>query len=109
MFIKTSTLGLSAELSPDGKWLAYADSAAGIYEVYARAFPGAGGQVQISNAGGSVPIWSRNGRELFYRTADNRIMVVNYTVKEDKFIVEKPRMWSTKRLAKSTIQAMRVW
>jgi eukaryotic-like serine/threonine-protein kinase len=44
-------------------------------------------------------VWSRNGRELFFRTDDNRIMVANYTGKGDSFVADKPRMWSEKKLA----------
>src|SRR5262249_21848892 len=80
-FVKTST-GLSLPaFSPDGRWLAFANAEAGRYEVYVRAFPDRGTRVQISNDGGAMPAWSRNGHELFYRTEDQRIMVANYTVK----------------------------
>ena len=43
--------------------------------------------------------WSRTGRELFFRTADNQIAVAAYTVRGDSFVADKPRMWSEKRLA----------
>ena len=76
VFLKTA-VGLNyAAFSPDGRWLAYADAVGGEYEVYVRAFPDNGTQVQISNTGGVLPVWSPNGRELFYRTEDQRIMVV---------------------------------
>ncbi len=99
VFLKTSALLNFAAFSPDGRWLAYADAPAGSYEVYVRAFPDNGAKVQISNAGGTLPVWSRNGHELFYRTDDNRIMVTNYTVKGESFVPEKPRVWSPKQLA----------
>jgi hypothetical protein len=38
-----------------------------------------------------MPLWSKNGRELFYRTEDQRIMVANYTVTGDSFIAERSR------------------
>jgi hypothetical protein len=44
-------------------------------------------------------VWSRNGRELFFRTDDNRIMVADYTVKGDSFAAGKARLWSEKKLA----------
>jgi len=73
------------------------------YEVYVRAFPGgalgAGSQVQISNAGGLSPAWSRSARELFYQTEDQRIMVANYSVKGESFLADKPRVWSRKQPA----------
>jgi Tol biopolymer transport system component len=99
VFLKTA-IGLSyAAFSPDGRWLAYADAEGGQYEVYVRAFPDNGNQVQISNAGGVSPAWSRTGHELFYRTEDERIMVANYTVKGDSFVASKPHVWFTKQLA----------
>jgi Tol biopolymer transport system component/predicted Ser/Thr protein kinase len=89
--------------SPDGRWLAYASNESGNYQVYVPAFPaapsGPGGKTQASNGGGTFPEWSRNGRELYFRTLDNRIMVANYTVKGDSFVVDKPRLWSEKQLA----------
>ena len=41
-----------------------------------------------------MPEWSRNGKELFYRTNDSKIMVVSYTSSGDSFHAEKPRLWS---------------
>src|SRR5262249_28676975 len=78
---------------------AYADAEGGQYEVYVRAFPDNGTQAQISNAGGVMPVWSRNRNELFYRTEDHRIMVANYTVKGASFVADKPRVGSAKQLA----------
>jgi serine/threonine-protein kinase len=98
-FVKTSTGESFPAFSPDGRWLAYADAQAGRYDVYVRAFPDKGTQVQISNAGGTIPVWSRNGRELFYRTEDQRIIVANYTVKGESFVADKPRVWFGKQLA----------
>jgi serine/threonine-protein kinase len=105
LLLKTSSANAFTALSPDGRWLAYADARAGSYEVYVRAFPDNGTQVQISNAGGIIPLWSRNGHELFYRTEDQRIMVANYTVKGESFVAGKPRVWFGKQLA-STGQAV---
>jgi Tol biopolymer transport system component/predicted Ser/Thr protein kinase len=85
--------------SPDGRWLSYTSNESGVYQVYVRAFPDKGGKWQISNAGGTWLEWSRNGRELFFRTLDNRIMVASYTVKGDSFAADKPRVWSEKQLA----------
>jgi eukaryotic-like serine/threonine-protein kinase len=44
-------------------------------EVYVQAFPGPGAKVQISNEGGTDPVWARNGRELFYRNRDSMMAV----------------------------------
>jgi Tol biopolymer transport system component len=54
VFLKTAGVLSFPAFSTDGKWLAFADAPAGSYEVYVRAFPDKGTQVQISNAGGIV-------------------------------------------------------
>jgi len=54
-------------VSADGKWLAFASDQSGRLEVYVRSLSGDGDQVQVSLDGGTEPMWSRNGRELFYR------------------------------------------
>ena len=64
-----------------------------------RAFPDKGGKWLVSNSSGLLPVWSSKGRELFFRTLDNQIMVAAYTVKGDSFAPDKPRVWSEKRLA----------
>jgi serine/threonine-protein kinase len=66
-FLSTPFSDWGARFSPDGKWLAYISDASGRYEVYVRPFPGPGSQWQISTGGGEEPVWSRNGKELFYR------------------------------------------
>jgi hypothetical protein len=55
---------------------------------------GLSGNWQISTGGGAHPIWSRDGRELFYQSLDNRIMVSNYTANANSFAADKPRAWS---------------
>ena len=81
--------------SPDGRWIAYqSNEGGGDYEIYVRSFPGPGGKWQVSNGGGEFPTWSRNGRELFYRTTDSRIMVVPYTADGDTFRALKAELWS---------------
>ena len=88
--------------SPDGRWLAYTSNESGSYQVYVRAFPDKadkGGKWQISNGGGAYPVWSHNGRELFFHSADNRIMVAAYAAKGDSFVPDQPKVWSEKQLA----------
>ena len=89
--------------SPDGRWMMYSSNESGTFQVYVRAFPDNGGKWQISNGFGSFAVWSRGalgaGRELFFRSNDNQIMVAAYTVKGDSFVADKPRVWSEKRIA----------
>jgi serine/threonine-protein kinase len=98
LFVKASSANTFAAFSPDGRWLAYADAEADSNEVYVRAFPDNGTQVQISNAGGIVPVWSRKGHQIFYQAEDRRIMVVDYTLREGAVVVSKPRVWFGKQL-----------
>jgi hypothetical protein len=60
--------------------------------------------VPISNAGGMMPVWSSNGRELFYRTEANRLMVANYSVKGDGFVADKPQIWCGRQLAYTSLR-----
>jgi Tol biopolymer transport system component len=66
-FIETEANEVSPRFSPDGKWIAYASDESGRSEVYARPFPGPGARILISSDGGTEPVWSSNGRRLFYR------------------------------------------
>jgi Tol biopolymer transport system component len=54
-------------VSPDSKWLAYVSNESGREEVYVRALSGGSGRVAVSNDGGGEPLWSRDGKRLFYR------------------------------------------
>ena len=63
-------------LSPDGHWLAYQSNDSKRNEIYMVSFPLLGGKWQISSNGGSDPVWSRDGRELYYYSPDNKIMAV---------------------------------
>jgi Tol biopolymer transport system component len=66
----------SIALSPDGHWLAYVSSETGQDEVFVRRFPDRdGGKWQVSRDGGVEPAWSRDGRELFYRSDTELIAV----------------------------------
>ena len=76
--IATSFNESNGDISPDGRWIAYQSDESGREEIYVRPFPDvdAGGRWQISPNGGSRPLWARNGRELFYLSADHILMTV---------------------------------
>jgi serine/threonine-protein kinase len=68
---------LSMRLSPDDRWIAYQSDETGRPEVFVRPFPDAtSGKVQVSSDGGTGPLWSRDGRELFYLRPDEMMMAV---------------------------------
>jgi serine/threonine protein kinase len=73
-FLQTEANEAGAQLSPDGRWIAYASDESGSYEVYVRSFPDARARWQISTKGGVGPHWRRDGKELFYYSADGKVM-----------------------------------
>jgi serine/threonine-protein kinase len=98
LFLGTPAVENTPAFSPDGRWIAYRSNETGSNEVYVRPFPARPGSGwQISEGGGMYGMWSKNS-ELFYETADNRIMVVDYSVDGDSFIIGKRRLWSDRRL-----------
>jgi hypothetical protein len=99
LFLRTRADEGLPRFSPDGRWIAYRSNELGSQQIYVRPFPAAsGGKWQISAGGGLYALWSNNGHELFYETADNRIMVVDYTVNGASFVPGKPRLWSGQQL-----------
>ncbi len=64
-----------ARFSPDGRWLAYTTDEPGTFEVFVRPASGTGGQWQISEGGGLLPRWSRDGKQLYYRVARQLFVV----------------------------------
>ncbi len=83
--------------SPDGRWLAYSSSETGNSEIYVRPYPGPGGKVAISSAGGGFPIWSPKTHQLFF-ISQRGIMVADYTATGDSFTPGKPRPWSPRSI-----------
>lgn len=102
LFLHTPFPQENPAFSPDGRWIAYASTEAGRSEVFVRPYPAGrpsgSGKWLISTGGGQFPIWSRDGRELFYEGLDNRIMAAPYTAKGDSFTAEKALPWSNTQL-----------
>jgi DNA-binding winged helix-turn-helix (wHTH) protein/Tol biopolymer transport system component len=67
---------MHGQVSPDGRWIAYASDESGTWEVYVQAFPDAGAKRTISSSGGAEPQWKRDGRELYYLAPDGTLMAV---------------------------------
>jgi serine/threonine-protein kinase len=68
----------NAEISPNGRWLAYESTASGQFEIYVRPFPNVeDGQWLISRGGGTRPLWAPDGRQLFYLSPGGPLMAVS--------------------------------
>jgi dipeptidyl aminopeptidase/acylaminoacyl peptidase len=94
-FVRTEFNEAAGKFSPDGKWVAYCTNESGRPEVFVQPWPGPGPKIQISSEGGDDPIWSRDGRELFYRNGD-KMMVVEVSL-AGGFQAGKPRvLWESK-------------
>jgi len=78
-FVQTPFIEDSPAFSPDDKWVAYNSNASGRFEVYVRAFPGPGGQFQISRDGGWAPKWRGDGQEMFFLALDGTMMSATIT------------------------------
>src|SRR5262249_28477618 len=67
----------NGQISPDGKWVAYASDESGAWEIYVTSFPGAAGKWQVSRGGGTEPRWRADRQELYYIAPNGMLMVVN--------------------------------
>jgi len=88
-FLRTEFNEGDGQFSPDGHWIAYSSDESGRQEIYVRPFSpdsngnasGAGGKWLISSGGGTQPRWRGDGRELYYRTPDGKLMAVEVITK----------------------------
>jgi Tol biopolymer transport system component len=99
-YLETDSSATDARFSPNGRYLAYHSDASGRNEVYVQPFPeAAGGKWIVSQGGGTEPRWRRDGRELFYLSADEKLMSVDVatnavftpTPPKALFAVSRPR------------------
>jgi Tol biopolymer transport system component len=81
IFLSTRFDERAGQFSPDGRWVAYQSNESGPFQIYVRAFPGPGGQSQVSTSGGIQTRWRRDGKELYYIAPDGKLMAVPITAK----------------------------
>jgi predicted Ser/Thr protein kinase len=95
VIVATPGTDVDARFSLDGRFLAYTSNETGEYRVFVKATSGPG-LWQVSASPARFPIWSRDGKQLFFVSTDAHIMVVDYTVKGATFSAGKSRQWSNK-------------
>jgi serine/threonine-protein kinase len=99
------------EISPDGRFIAYASSESGNQEVYVQPYPGPGEKVRVSTNGGAEPLWSPNGRELFYRrSGDQQQFLAVAVTSVSPFRVDTPHlMFENKTFEYDSTSPIRSW
>ncbi len=75
-FLSSKASESNGQISPDGKWAAYASDESGNWEIYVTSFPGAAGKWQVSRGGGTEPRWRGDGKEIFYIGPTGMLMAV---------------------------------
>jgi Tol biopolymer transport system component len=94
--LQTAANEYAARFSPDGRWIAYTSDESGQEEVYVQSFPPARKR-KISHQGGSYPEWRRDGKELFYVSADGQVMAASLADEAAfTFAVAKPLFPATR-------------
>ncbi len=77
VFVSTQARVRQPRFSPSGKLIAYSSDESGVSEVYVRPYPKADGRSQASTGGGSEPVWSADGSELYYVSPEDDLMAVS--------------------------------
>ena len=90
-YIHGSATETEPEFSPDGRWVAYISNESGRNEVYVQPFPATGDKWPISTAGGLLPRWRGDGKELFFLSSDKILMSSMVTVTGDQFDATIPK------------------
>jgi serine/threonine protein kinase/Tol biopolymer transport system component len=83
--------------SPDGQWVAYSSDESGRWEVYVEPYPGPGPKLMISTEGGYEPVWSPDGKELFYRSGlgGPKMIAATIETKPEFRVIEYKELFKT--------------
>jgi serine/threonine-protein kinase len=89
-WLQTPFAEWGGSFSPDGRSYAYTSNQTGDSEVWVRPFPGPGAPTRISSEGGQKPVWSKDGKEIFYETA-GKLLSARVAFRGSEFRSEPPR------------------
>ncbi|MEO8227771.1 MAG: protein kinase, partial [Gemmatimonadota bacterium] len=91
---------LNPAMSPDGRWVAYSSNEAGNAEIVVRPFPNAdAGRWQVSNGGGTSPVWSADGKHLYFLDAGGRVVSATIDATTSFNVPELVPMFNASRFA----------
>jgi Tol biopolymer transport system component len=93
-----------AQVSPDGRWIAYRSDESTPPDVYVQPFPTGTRRIRITTGGGRWPRWSRDGRELFYIGGDGALTAVSIEVRDGRLTPSEPR-----QLFKVPMMELNIW
>lgn len=92
-WLATKANEVTPRFSPDGRFVAYASDESGFYEVYVRPFLGSGAPRRISDGGGAEPVWSRDGRRIYYRKG-GWMMVAEVSTSPDITVLSRKSLFA---------------
>jgi Tol biopolymer transport system component len=98
-YLQTEFDEREGRFSPDVRWVAYASNDTGRFEIYVQSFPNPSEKFQVSNGGGAFPVWSRDGKELFFVGSDSKMMAVEVKTAGRKFEAGIPKALFATRLS----------
>jgi eukaryotic-like serine/threonine-protein kinase len=88
--VKSRAEEVDGAFSPDGHWVAFSSNESGNFEIYIQAYPQGGRKWLVSSQGGNVPLWRRDGKEIFYRVV-NKLMAAEVQL-APRLAIGKPRI-----------------
>jgi len=89
--------------SPSGQWVAYSSDESGRWEIYVEPYPGPGPKVPISTEGGQQPMWSPDGKELFYRSG-NKMMAAAVETDSQFRVTGNTKLFEGQYLSTASLQ-----
>ena len=92
VLVKSTSCDWYPAISPNGAWIAYESSVSGQNEIYVERYPELGNRQLISSGGGHLPLWSRDGGELFFSSLDSRQMLAVPMRSGTTLVAGRPRV-----------------